>query len=150
MEKEPAVVWTIVLVLGVALTVIGWTDLALLWYPFRLGNPEWEFGTISGFFDGLPLGTIGLTLITIGTMRRGLRRTSRALGVLFGVIALMLMATFAIYLLDVPLALRSAAPEMKVILKKAMLKTGVFFLAYVSFYGWLSWFLWRKTKLHKV
>ena len=38
--REPSTFWMVVTVLGAAVAVIGWTDLALLWYPLNFGSPE--------------------------------------------------------------------------------------------------------------
>ena len=135
--------------MGITVSVVGWTDLALLWYPLNFGNPQWEFGTISGHFDGMPLGTLGISILTVGAYGKGWHRTTRVFAVIVAVIAVLLFAISVIYLLDVPVALRGTAPEMGGLLKKAMFKTGVFAAVYICFYSWLAWFLWRKTKAYK-
>ena len=40
-------VWPVLDWLGLAFLLMGLVDLALAWFPLGLGNPEWEFGTIS-------------------------------------------------------------------------------------------------------
>jgi hypothetical protein len=75
---------------------------------------------------------------------------ARVVAVLALLVVLDLIAISVIYLLDVPVALRGTPPEMKGVLKKAMIKAGVFAATYTLFYAWLAWFLWRKTKPHRV
>jgi hypothetical protein len=145
-NEEPALLWTIVAVTGLAIAVVGWFDLALLWYPLRFGDPEWEFGTISAHLNGMPLGTVGLALLVAGAIGRGWRRTTRLLAIVCLLVVIGLLAISVVYLLDVPLALRAAAPQVKPILVKAMLKAGVFGATYTVLYAWLAWFLWRKTQ----
>ena len=146
---EPAAIWTIVVAMGIAISVVGWTDLALLWVPLHVSGPEWAFGTISGHFDGMPLGTLGITILAVGAYGKGWHRTTKVLAVLVAVITVALLAISLRYLLDVPLVLRGTAPEMSHIVKKAVFKTGVFAVTYICFYSWLAWFLWLKTMVHK-
>ncbi len=146
-EAEPSTLWLILAVLGVTIAVSGWTDLALLWYPLNFGNPEWEFGTISAHYDGLPLGTIGLATSAVAVMGLGWRLATRVLSGLFALITLGLVGIFVIYLLDVPVALGGVAPAIVPIIKKAIAKAVVFATVYMAFYGWLSVYLWRKTRL---
>ena len=47
-------------VIGIVIALVGLTDLAFAWFPLEWGNLEWEFGTSSRTFDGLPLSTIGI------------------------------------------------------------------------------------------
>jgi len=42
--------------------------LALLWYPLQFGSADWEFGTISAYLNGMPLGTLGLALLAAGAI----------------------------------------------------------------------------------
>ncbi len=147
--SEPVLLWAVVAWTGLAIAIVGWFDLALLWYPLQFGSAEWEFGTISGHLNGMPLGTVGLALLAAGAMGRGWRRTNRLLSLVCLLILLGLLAISLIYLLDVPIALRAAAPQIKPVLKKAMLKAGVFAVTYGILYAWLARFLWRATRLAK-
>lgn len=144
-ETEPTLLWVVVAGTGLAIAVVGWTDIALLWYPLQFGSPEWEFGTISRQLDGMPLGTIGLCLFVAGAIGRGWRPAVRVLSIVCLLITLELLAVSGLYLLDVPLALHGFAPASKSALIKAMFKAGVFAATYTLLYAWLGWFLWRKT-----
>ena len=147
--SEPALLWVVIAWTGLALAVVGWTDMALLWYPLLFGTPEWEFATISACYDAMPVGTVGLILMVAGAIGRGWRGVTRTLAVVSFCIALGLVAVSVVYLLDVPLALKGIAPPVKYVLKKAMLKAGVSAAAYTVLYAWLAWFLWRSTRLVK-
>ena len=148
-NTEPALLWIVVAWTGLAIAVVGWFDLALLWYPLRFGDPEWEFGTISAHLDGMPLGTVGLAMLVAGAIGRGWRRGARILAVLCLLVVVGLLAISVIYLLDVPLALPATAPQVRPVIMKAMLKAGVFSATYTVLYAWLAWFLWRCTRLVK-
>jgi hypothetical protein len=146
MDAEPALLWTVLGWSGLAIGIVGWTDLALLWYPLQFGIAEWEFGTISAHLNGMPLGTLGVVLFAAGSLGRGWRRTTRAVGAVCLLVALGMLAVSLIYLLDVPLALRASAPQLKPAIRKAILKAGVFAATYTALYGWLGWYLWRVTR----
>ena len=147
---EPVTFWRIVTALGAALTVVGWTDLALLWFPSNFGSPEWEFGTISGHFDGMPLGTLGLVTLCIAALGLGRRRTARVLAAILMTIAVTLLGIFALYLLNVPVALGGVPPQLVPTIQKAILKTTVFAVTYLALYGWLALYLWRNSRIARV
>jgi len=148
MQPEPALFWTVLAGCGLAIAVVGWFDLALLWYPLRFGDAEWEFGTISAHLNGLPLGTLGLALVAAAALAGGKRRTARALAVLCLLIVVSLLAAGLIYLLDVPVVWRAAnSPAIQHVVKKAMLKAGIFAATYFVFYAWLALILWRGSRV---
>lgn len=147
-DSEPVQLWVVLAGVGLAITFVGWADLALLWYPLHLGNPAWEFGTISAHFDGMPLATVGLALVISGTVARGWRRTARALSV-FCVLIVLLLALSVLYLLSVPPAWRVTAPQARPLLMKAVLKAAAFAMTYIVLYAWVGRFLWRHTRLVK-
>jgi hypothetical protein len=141
--------WIVVIAVGLGLADVGWTDLALLWLVPHFGSPEWEFGTISSHFDGLALGTLGLAAVALACLALGLRRTVRALAAVCGLVALVNVAAYALYLLDVPVTLRGVAAELKPTLVKVILKATIFALVYIALYTWLGVFLWRRTRVAK-
>jgi hypothetical protein len=126
--------WALLMMLGAALAVVGWTDVALLWYPARWASVDWEFGTISGVVDGLPLGTIGLGLVTAAAIARSRRRWLLTLGIVELIVALLLLLMLVIYVLDVPVVLRAVDPQLKDTVKKAIVKTGWMAVVYVILY----------------
>jgi hypothetical protein len=131
--------WLLLAGLGVALSVVGGADLLLAWIPQAFGNPEWEFGTVSSTFDGLPVPTMGLILLTGAALVRRSRWAVRALSFVHVGVALLLMAAAVLYLTDVPLALRSIQdPSLRVGLVKAMVKTGVQIVVYPSLFFWVA------------
>lgn len=134
--------WAILLFTGIAVTVVGWFDLGLLWYPIRFGNVEWEFGTISAHLNGMPLGTVGFGLVAAALVAQ--HRSTRPLAWVAGLIVASHLAIGAIYLLDVPVALKGSAPQVIPMLKKGMLKAGVYLLVYLAFYTVLAIRLWRR------
>lgn len=144
--QEPTLVWRVVVVLAVAVAVVGWIDVGLLWYPLHFGSPEWEFGTVSAHFDGMPLATLGLGLTAAAMIGLGWRRRTRLLAVLMALIGLGLAAILMIYALDIPLAFHGVQPQMRSALEKAVVKTLSYGVIYTVLYWLLSLILWRRSR----
>ena len=70
--------WATWALVGWALMIVGLADITLLYFPARLASVDWEFGTISGTVDGMPLLTIGLGAVTASLAARGRRGWLRA------------------------------------------------------------------------
>lgn len=145
-DTEPMLAWAVVAGTGLAIAVVGWADLALVWYPLHFDSPEWEFGTISRQLDGMPLATIGLCLLAASAIGQKRRTAVRILAGVCLLVALQTLAISLLYLLDIPLALRGFGPAARPGLIKAMIKAGVLAPTYILLYAWLAWFLWRKTR----
>jgi hypothetical protein len=133
------------LVLGLALTIIGFTDVGLLFFPSRWASVDWEFGTVSAAFEGLPLGTIGLGLMCAAAVARGRRRAMGVLAVVQLLLTLVLIAMLLIFLLDVPVVVRAVDPAMRPTLMKALVKTGSMAVVYVVLY--LTFGIWVVRRI---
>ena len=135
--------WQLLGWLGWTFLIVGTLDVALAWYPFNLGNPDWEFGTISSTLDSLPVPTLGLGLLLGSSVARGWKTGTRVFAVLLIVAALLILAAGVIYLLNIPLAFKTVQePLLRTGLKKAVTKSigqGVLYpLAFVitAVQGW--------------
>ena len=95
--------------MGVVFAAVGLLDLALAWYPFEFGNPQWEFGTVSRTYDTLPITALGLTLLLGSGVARGTRWWVRTVGIVFLLMGLVVAAGLVLYALNIPLALSSVA-----------------------------------------
>jgi len=135
----------LLLMLGAAFLVIGLADLALLWMPLAIGNPVWEFGTVSGTFDNMPISALGITLLTFGLLRHP--GTSavwlRLASLVFGAATLILVTLGLIYALATPAVLNQAAPETLVALRGTIVKNVVEVVAYVLAFGLMTIVTWR-------
>jgi hypothetical protein len=125
-------------VTGVALAVVGWVDWLLLWVPLNFGSVEWEFGTIGQSFDALPLATIGTAALIAAAIGGGWRRTLVVTAGLAFAVAITLGLILAIFLLDIPILLEGAAGAVRPVLLKAVAKTSLYGLLYVTTYAWLG------------
>lgn len=116
--------WRLIGVLGLVFLAVGFLDIALAWYPFNYGNPEWEFATVSSTLDSFPVPTLGLALLLGAAVATGMRRGVRVWSVVLIVVAVLVLMAGVIYLLNLPLAFQSVQePVLRTGLKKAVTKT---------------------------
>ncbi len=137
--------WAMLMVLGLALTVVGFTDVGLLFFPGRWASVDWEFGTVSAAFEGLPLGTIGLGLMCAAAAARGRRMAMGVLAVIQLVLSLVLILMLLVFLLDVPVVVRAVDPAMRPTVMKSLVKTGAMALVYVVLY--LTFGIWVVRRM---
>ena len=131
-------------VLALALAIVGVADVALVWYPLDVGNPQWEFTTITRTFNGLALATIGiggLVALAIGSRRRGL---TGVLSLVSTLATLAIVAAGALYLLAIPVALGAAPAALAESLALAIGKTLLYIVVYLAVYGFLTVYGWRR------
>ena len=123
--------WRLLFVLGWLFTVVGLLNTVLLWYPFRFGVPEYEFGSVAASLDGLPVTMVGLTLALAGSRGRGKDRAALLATVLLWTVAVLVLAGGVLYWLNVPLALQQVTePIIRTGIKKSMTKVTVQALVY--------------------
>ena len=145
-SPKPEVGWSLLRIFGLAFIVAGGIDLALLWYPSRMGTPEFEFATISSFVAGLPVLTTGLIATGVWaavTGRKGWMITVAIVAILM-VVALAIFAV--IFATTVPLALRVSELAVKTGSKKAIVRSGVQFISYGLTYLALGWTLIKASR----
>jgi hypothetical protein len=127
--------WKVIGWFGLLLAVIGTCDAALHWYPLAFNSPEWEFGTVAVSVGALPLPTIGFAALLGSFLARGVRWGIITMAVVLLALGLVVLAAYALFLTDVPMALRASAGPAALSLKKAIVRTTVmgpgFGIAYV-------------------
>ncbi len=126
--------WGLLSWLGATFTILGLSDIALGWYPAAFGNPEWEFGTISGSLNALTIPMMGLYLLVASAVARNDRRTARILGFVLWLMAAILVGLGLVYLTVIPIAIKAVAGNELVLLgmKKAIVKGLSLLLGYVT------------------
>jgi len=120
---------------GLVLAVVGGADFALGWYPTSFGSPEWEFATVASTFSGLPLVTIGIAGMVGAGLALGRRWLLIGLSVVLLIMAVFILAMFALFLTDVPVALRAVDGPVQVGVVKAIVKTTVIALVFGAAYA---------------
>ena len=110
---------------GALLAAVGLVDLALYWFPPSFASPEWEFATVAATMSSLPLPTIGMAALVASLLVRGgpKSRLSAGLGLLL--IALLIAAAYALFLLNLPLALTAASGPQGPAITRAIIRTSV-------------------------
>ncbi len=117
--------WRVLPGLGLLLAVVGVVDVALYAYPPAFGSPEWEFGTVASMVSSLPLPTIGFAALLAWALARGGRAGRSVVGITLLAAALLVAAAYVLFLLNVPLALRSANGPQGTLLVRAIIRTSV-------------------------
>ena len=121
---------------SLVLLLAGLGDWAIALVPFHLGTLEWEFGTITALFAGLPLVTIGFAGVLAASIARGVRWQTVATAVTILMFALLIIGALVIFLLDVPVALQSVQGVALLGIKKAIAKNVLFGLLFFAAYFW--------------
>lgn len=121
----PRAAWKAVGWFGLLLAIVGSGDVGLLWFPFRLGSPEWEFGTIAASMSGLPLPTIGLAAMLAAGLGLGSRWLIRTTSWSLVVLAILILGAYVLFMTNVPLALRGTPPEVAIGVKREVIKTSL-------------------------
>lgn len=125
---------------GCALLVMGATDLLLAVIPLRVGNVEWEFGTISAVVNGMPVPAMGAALVAAGAMARDSITGVAAIMVWSVVLSALLLGCGVLFVLDIPVALRAVTEATaREPLKSAILKTIVGLVTYLALWMFLTY-----------
>jgi hypothetical protein len=122
--------------------------LAQVW-PVALGNPAWRYGTIglgANYLISVLFGMLGLCLLAaLGSHRR----TLRALTILSGVAALLLLIAALAFLLDA-LQLRGTVPRDNPrtlwMFDAGAAKAAFKYLVSAAVFGWLALATWRAGR----
>lgn len=136
--------WLVLGWVGLAFVVSGSVDFALLWFPTDFGNPQWEFGTVTQSFNGLPILLVGLAMLE-GASRACRRRWWHlvAMGGA-GLLLTWLMLGVVLWALNIPLALGTVPDELRPGVRDAIVKTTVqsvtygLVLSYLIGSGWMT------------
>jgi len=124
LAASPEQGWAALWWVGVLLTTVSLADIALAFYPARFGVMEWEFGTGASTIASLPLVAIGLAALMGSALARGRRGRVIVVVILLIILALGTLAMLTVFLLDLPVALKSvASPDIKLGIQKACVKT---------------------------
>jgi hypothetical protein len=143
---SPGLPWQLLGLAGLAFVAVGFADLALTWVPLRVGSPEWEFATMTQTLNGMPVPALGVVTLMAAAAAAQLRWLVRIGAVLMVLLALLLLAGGVLYLLTVPLGLRSVTDPMALLgLKKAMAKSLVQLLVYPALFLTIAVAGWRST-----
>lgn len=143
---EEPLIWRALGIVGLVFLGLGLANLGTVWLPLHLGDPEWEFGTTSQFFDTFPLLGIGVALLLACGVALGRRWQVRGVATLCIVIAVLMWLTLTVYATVLPMALKAVTdPVALTPIKKAAVKTGVQAFIYPFALLWLAGAGWRAS-----
>jgi len=106
-SADPAIGWNLLLVVGWLFVIVGLLNIALLWWPLQMGNPEYEFASVAATLDSLPLPTMGLAFVLAASRASGLATSAKVGMVIAVVVAVLVVLAAVLYALAVPLALKA-------------------------------------------
>lgn len=146
LDPAPDKGWYLLGGIGLVFAVVSLADLALAWYPLRMGDGEWEFGTVTTVLNGMPLLTMGLGLAFGAAVARGKMATLRMIAVVFGLLAVVLLGCLAMYAGNISTALAAVPdPEIHLGLQKAIVKTVAQGVLYPLAFGWIAFRGWKHA-----
>ncbi len=139
------------LVIGAAFVGVGLVDLALLWTPFRFGEPAWEFAILSRTFTSLPFTGLGLVLAAVGIVRHPSARGIwiRGAAIVFALVALTLVVLGLLFVTVAPEVVRQTPVEGLEAVGETIFKNGAEILLYTLAFAVMAIFLWRGVKRMK-
>ena len=145
-DDRPFDPFVIVGLTGILFTIIGGVDLATQIFPLALGSPDWEFGTYSSVMDSLPLTLMGLGFITAFAVARSRPILLRVVGILFIILALLVLAGAFLYATNIPQVLRrGAGSPLMTGMKKAVTKGVIQSTLYPIAFLWLAVFALKHS-----
>lgn len=144
--RDEAPGWSFLFLLGAGLTVIGFIDVGLLFFAPQWASLDWEFGTISSLFQGLPVVTLGIGLMSASAVANGSVLAQRLMMTVTMLMTLVLGLLAVMFALDVPPVIKAVEPAMKRAAKLASLKTGLMALTYLVLYLALGLWTWRRLR----
>lgn len=145
-QADNASGWKYLFVLGIAVAVIGFIDIAILFFPPQWASLDWEFGTLNGVVEGLPLFTIGVGAMCAAAVANGWVLTRRLMALLTMLMALLLVVIGIMFTLDVFAVLKVVQPAMKPTLKLTAVKISLMTMTYFVLYLALGVWTWRRLR----
>jgi hypothetical protein len=145
LEPSPSQAWLVLGTVGIAFALVAAVDLVLVWYPLGFGNREWEFGTVTAVFGGLPLLLTGAGLGIASGLQRGRGLLVRVMSGFLILLALLLVVMLVLYSRTLSAALGSSPDPLVVTgIRKAIAKTLLQGVMYTAASGVMGISGWRR------
>lgn len=146
LTPQVVLVWRILRAIGVIFFLIGLLDITFAWLPNQLGDPEWELGTTSHFFDVVPLMGLGVVFLLAAAIATGHRWQLRLMSTFCVLVAVFMLLALVLYATVLPLTFKVITdPAALVQIKKAAAKTGIQALLYPFAMLWLAGAGWKSS-----
>lgn len=145
--KDPeGAAWIVLMMAGATFLLLGLAETVLLWIPVQMGNPAWEFATLSRMLDAGPMFVLGFALLAYAQISRHVaqKKHVRPLAVSSAAVAVVLLALAGLYMTVAPVVLSSTPPEAMYGVRRAIVKSSLQLAVYCAFFGSLSVALWNR------
>lgn len=138
-----------ILWVGVVLTAISVANIALLWWPPRFGNAQWEFAAVTQTVGRMPMLAIGLVLVMLAVLMVRSVWWTRLVAAFLSLTTLVLIAMGLLYMLSGIVAYKQAgtapgglAGQLEVRILATAIATGI----YTLLFGALAATSWRRLR----
>ncbi len=138
--------WAVLGWAAFAFLLVGGSDFVLAWVPPMFGNQQWEFGTVTATFNGLPIVVLSIALLLAASMQVERRWWSWLVAVVALVMFLWILGGAVLWATDAPLAARTIPDDLTLGLKKALVKTGIQAVVYPVLFAYLFWRAQRAAR----
>jgi hypothetical protein len=135
--------------MGLALALVGWSDVIIGLYPYRVGNPDWEFGAVSAALNSMPLGALGLGVSVAAAIAQRRRLALITLGVVCALVTAFMVVSGGMYLLSVPVILKAVPTAMRGQVFLVIIKALLLLFTYTSLYVILCRFAWKAARVNQ-
>lgn len=121
--------------IGWVFVLVGITDVALIWHPFALANPDFLFGSVTSAMNGLPVLTLGLAFLTAYAAGFRLVQRLRLLAVMFLLLGVLILLAGFVFYRVAPVVLDSVGGVTLTAVKKSVFKTTLQLVTYAIVCG---------------
>lgn len=136
----------LLMTVGATFVLLGLAESFLLWFPLQVGNPVWEFATLSRMLDAMPMLALGFALLAYAQVTRPApqERHAKPIAVSAAVVAIVVVALGALYATVAPVVLGSTPPEAMDGVRRTIIKSSIQLIVYCALFGSLSVVLWKR------
>ena len=151
-RKEPAVpesrlsAWRVLGWIGLVFLIVGGMDFVLVWTPTNFANREWQFGSVTQSFNGLPILLLGVGLLTVAGEQAERTWWQWVGTVAAAALLLAVVGGFLLWASNVSLAMATVPENLARGVQEAIAKTAVQSVAYTAILGYLLGRVWIAHK----
>jgi hypothetical protein len=123
---------------GLVLSLVALTHIALIWWPPHFGVSPWEFAAATQTVDVFPIGAAGMALLAYASMLQRWRVGAILVGAGAVLSALLAAGSALFVVLNLPVAWGSVTEGLRENLAKTGGKALLFALLFGVFYVWVA------------
>jgi hypothetical protein len=141
--------WKYLFAAGLAVVAVDVVDLGLLFAKPTWSSLDWEFGTLGAVVQGMPLLTLGLSLMCAATVANGWVTARKAMSILMFLATLIVLVMAAMFVLDAFAVLKVLPANLKPAARELAVKTSLSLFVYFVLYLALGVWTWRRLRVTK-